>query len=167
MEVDTNWDLSLAKSSSMAVEGRHLFSLHKNEKEIYYNTLRQINQRLNGLNRKHRAKSKNHSRDNFQEVQNSIHSNQNIWDCSSKQCKLKKFNYLKYGPRQNQQYSPRDDETTREDETTEKRQISQAAAVRKVTVRLTYFEKKSNTNIRKSFENYQAMKIKKHHFHSE
>lgn len=151
MEVDTNWDLSLAKSSSMAVEGRHLFWLHKNEKERYYNTLRQINQRLNGLNRKRRAKSKNHSRDNFQEVQNSIHSNQNIWDCSSKQCKLKKFNYLKYGPRPNQQYSPRDHETTRADETTEKRQISQAAAVRKGNSKINLFRKKEQHRYPKIF----------------
>ena len=56
----------------------------------------------------------------FQEVQNTTNSNQNIRDRSSKQRKLKKFNHVKYRPRQTQQYSTRDEEYIREDQTTEK-----------------------------------------------
>ena len=55
----------------------------------------------------------------FQEVQNTINPNQNIRNRSLKQRKLKKFNNLKYGLRQTQQYPSRDKESTREDETTE------------------------------------------------
>ena len=55
----------------------------------------------------------------FQEVQNTINPNQNIGNRSLKQRKLKKFNNLKYGLRQTQQYPSRDKESTREDETTE------------------------------------------------
>ena len=47
------------------------------------------------------------------------------------QCNLNKFNHLKYRPRQTQQCSLRDKESTCKDQTTEKRQISYTAAVRK------------------------------------
>ena len=83
-------------------------------------------------------------------MQNTKNSNQNIRDHSLKQRKLKKLNHLKYGPRQTQQYSPRDEESTREDQTTEKIQISYAAAVRKGNSKTNLFRKKSN--IRKSFD---------------
>ena len=87
----------------------------------------------------------------YQEVQNTTNSSLNIRDRSLKQCKLKKLNHLKYGPRQTQQYSPRDEESTREDQTTEKRRISYAAAARKGNSKTNLFRKKSNTNIRKPF----------------
>ena len=49
-----------------------------------------------------------------------LNSNQNIRDPFLKQTKLKKLNYLKYGPKQTQQYSLRNEESIHEDQTTGK-----------------------------------------------
>ena len=71
----------------------------------------------------------------FQEVQNTTNSNQHIADGSSKQRRLKKFNHLKYRPRQTQQYSTRDEEYIREDQTAEKDKFRTQRLWGKVTLK--------------------------------
>ena len=103
----------------------------------------------------------------FQKVQNTIDSNQNIRDRFLKQRKLKKFNHLKYGPRQTQQYSSRDKESTREDQTTEKRdKFRTQQLLGKVTVKQTYFGKRATQISEYLLINHQVMKTTKHQFHN-
>ena len=88
-------------------------------------------------------------KDTFQEIQNTINTNQTIRDRSLKQRKLKKFNHLKYKPRQTQ-HSGNQENFSLEEHQPNENKTSYANALRKGSSKTNLFRRKSNTSIRRS-----------------
>ena len=89
-------------------------------------------------------------KDTYQEIQNTINTNQTIRDRSLKQRKLKKFNQLNYKPRQTQQHITQE-ELLPEEQEANKRQMSYVAALWRGAGKSDLFPEISNTNIKKTF----------------